>query len=115
MTILSLVAIAAPFYDCEQTFGSCASGRNLKVGIPAIFVGMKAKVSEKGQVTVPKKLRESLDIRPGDELEFIEEGGRLIALKVASLDPVASVYGSIDLGRSTDELLRDLRGDLDLP
>jgi len=76
---------------------------------------MKARVSEKGQVTVPKKLRESLDIRPGDELDFVEDGGRLIALKIAPLDPVASVYGSVDLGRSTDDLLRDLRGDAGLP
>jgi AbrB family looped-hinge helix DNA binding protein len=76
---------------------------------------MKAKVSEKGQVTVPKKLRESLDIRPGDELDFIEEGGRLVALKTDALDPVASVYGSVDLGRSTDELVKRLRGDAELP
>ena len=76
---------------------------------------MKAKVSEKGQVTVPKKLRESLDIRPGDELDFVEEGGRLVALKADSLDPVASVYGSIDLARGTDELIDELRGAADLP
>ena len=80
-----------------------------------MVVGMKARVSEKGQVTVPKKLRDSLDIRPGDELDFIEQGSRLVAVKVTSLDPVASVYGSVDLGRSTDDLIRELRGDPDLP
>ena len=65
-------------------------------------------------MTVPKPLRERLDIRPGDELDFTEEGGRLVALKSSREDPVDSVYGSVDLGRSTDEIIRELRGDADL-
>ena len=79
-----------------------------------MLVGMKATVSEKGQVTVPKPLRERLDIRPGDQLEFIEEGGRLVALKSAREDPVDAVYGSVALGRSTDEIIRELRGEPEL-
>jgi len=75
---------------------------------------MKATVSEKGQVTVPKPLRERLDIRPGDELDFREEDGQLIALKATREDPVDAVYGSVNLGRSTDEIIRELRGDADL-
>jgi antitoxin PrlF len=83
----------------------------LKVGIFVRLVGMKATVSEKGQVTVPKPLRERLDIRPGDELDFSEEGGRLVALKSTRQDPVDAVYGSVNLGRSTNEIIRELRGD----
>ena len=75
---------------------------------------MKATVSEKGQVTVPKPLRERLDIRPGDQLDFTEEAGRLVALKSTRQDPVDAVYGSVELGRSTDEIIRELRGDADL-
>jgi AbrB family looped-hinge helix DNA binding protein len=75
---------------------------------------MLSRVSEKGQVTVPKSLREQLDIRPGDELDFVEENGRLVALKSTRQDPVDTVYGSVDLGRSTDEIIRELRGDVDL-
>ncbi|MHB8241354.1 MAG: AbrB/MazE/SpoVT family DNA-binding domain-containing protein [Solirubrobacteraceae bacterium] len=75
---------------------------------------MKATVSEKGQVTVPKQLRERLDIRPGDELDFSTEGGRLVALKATSDDPVDAVYGSVDLGRPTDEIISELRGDAHL-
>src|ERR1700692_2480978 len=84
------------------------------VGILIIVVGMHSKVSEKGQVTVPKPLRDRLDIRPGDELDFSEEDGRLVALKLTRQDPVDAVYGSVDLGRSTDEIIRELRGDDDL-
>ncbi len=75
---------------------------------------MRATVSEKGQVTVPKQLRERLDIRPGDELDFSAEGGRLVAFKATPEDPVDAVYGSVDLGRSTDEIISELRGDADL-
>ena len=47
---------------------------------------MKAKVSEKGQVTIPKRLRDSLGLRTGDVLDFDEESGRLVAVKVAPED-----------------------------
>jgi antitoxin PrlF len=75
---------------------------------------MKATVSEKGQVTVPKPLRDRLDIRPGDELDFTAEDGRLVALKATSEDSIDAVYGSVALGRGTDEIIRNLRGDADL-
>jgi AbrB family looped-hinge helix DNA binding protein len=54
------------------------------VGIPgrkSYHDGMRAKVSEKGQVTIPKRLRDSLGIEPGDVLDFDEESGRLVAVK----------------------------------
>jgi antitoxin PrlF len=72
---------------------------------------MKATVSEKGQVTVPKALRERLDIRPGDQLDFNEEEGRLVVLKATTRqDPIDSLYGSVELGGSTDEIIHELRG-----
>jgi len=72
---------------------------------------MKTTVSEKGQITIPKLLRDRLGIRAGQVLEFREEGGRLVAVKVAAEDPVESVYGILKLGRPTDELIRTIRGD----
>jgi antitoxin PrlF len=75
---------------------------------------MKAVVSEKGQVTIPKRLRERLGIRPGQVLDFDEEAGRLVATKAApEQDPVAAVYGIAKLNRRTDDLMRELRGDPD--
>lgn len=71
---------------------------------------MHARVSEKGQITVPKPLRERLDIRAGDELELIEQGGRIMITKARPSDPVASVYGVLGVTESTDELIRALRG-----
>lgn len=71
---------------------------------------MKAKVAERGQVTIPKPLRERLGIKPGTVLDFEESEGRLIAVKAASADPIDQVYGCLCLGRSTDEIMQELRG-----
>ena len=74
---------------------------------------MKAIVSEKGQITIPKALRERLGIRAGQLLDFREKGGLLVAAKVTLEDPVAEVYGILKLGRSSDELVTALRGTAD--
>lgn len=83
------------------------SGRN------SYYFGMKATVSEKGQVTIPKPLRDRLGIRPGQVLDFQAEGGRLVAVKTAPQDPVESVYGILKLGQRTDALIEALRGRAD--
>ncbi len=71
---------------------------------------MRAVVAERGQVTIPKALRERLGISPKTILDFREENGRLVAEKVTQTDPVAQAVGCLKLDRPTDELLNDLRG-----
>ncbi len=72
---------------------------------------MKAIVSEKGQVTIPKPLRERLGIRAGETLDFAEENGQLVARKSVDRDPIDAVYGILETNRSTDVALTELRGD----
>jgi antitoxin PrlF len=74
---------------------------------------MRTTVSERGQITVPKRLRERLGIRAGDQLELTEEGGHIVARKALASDPVAGVYGILNLGASTDEVIGVLRGNPD--
>lgn len=74
---------------------------------------MNTIVSEKGQVTIPKPLRERLGIRPGQILDFSEEQGRLVATKVTPQDPVESLYGILKLDRPTDDAITSLRGKAD--
>jgi antitoxin PrlF len=71
---------------------------------------VRTTVSEKGQITVPKRLREQLGIRAGDQLELTEDSGRLVARKAVPSDPVASAYGILNTRESTDETIRALRG-----
>jgi AbrB family looped-hinge helix DNA binding protein len=74
---------------------------------------MRSVVSEKGQITVPKPLRDRLGIRSGDQLEFTEEHGQLVVTKASDQDPVQAVFGILSPDRTTDEVLRELRGEPD--
>ena len=40
-----------------------------------------AKITSKGQVTLPKEVRRRLGIGPGDEVEFLEENGKYMLTK----------------------------------
>jgi AbrB family looped-hinge helix DNA binding protein len=71
---------------------------------------MKATVSEKGQVTIPKALRNRLGIRPGATLDVREEAGRLVFTKQSNEDAVGGVYGILKMRRRTDRLMNSLRG-----
>ena len=72
---------------------------------------MNAVVAERGQVTIPKSLRDRLGIVPHTLVEFEEDAGRLILTKVVDRDRVSRVMGCLRLGRSTDAIMRGLRGD----
>ena len=71
---------------------------------------MKATVAERGQVTIPKPLREKLGIRPGTKLDFKDDRGKLVAVKVNDEDPVGRVFGCLGRGLRTDAMIRSLRG-----
>jgi len=73
-------------------------------------IGMKATVAERGQVTIPKALREKLGIRPGTRLDFKDDRGKLVAVKVSDEDPVGRVFGCLGRGLNTDTMIRALRG-----
>lgn len=76
---------------------------------------MKSRVSEKGQVTIPKPVRDRLGIRPGTLLDFEARNGRLVAKKVFDQDPVDAIYGILGgKGPSTDEFIDEIRGRADL-
>ena len=72
---------------------------------------MRSIVAERGQVTIPKPLRDRLGIRPRTVLDFREDKGRIVVVKVTPEDPVTKVTGCLRLGRTTDELIRELRGE----
>jgi len=71
---------------------------------------MQAKVAERGQVTIPKAIRERLGIGPGTLLDFKTENGRLVAEKAEPADNLAAIYGRFGSGRSTDAVMIELRG-----
>jgi AbrB family looped-hinge helix DNA binding protein len=66
-------------------------------------------VSEKGQVTIPKRLRLRLGITPGTQLCFEERDGSLMASRVVPGDPLDALVGMGGSGK-TDSELDDMRG-----
>jgi len=71
---------------------------------------MKTTVSEKGQITIPKRLRERLGLRPGTVLDFEEAGGRLVGRKLVPADHLDELLGILALPGGTDAFIRETRG-----
>lgn len=71
---------------------------------------MKSTISEKGQVTIPKKLRETLGLRPGTVIEFEESAGRLIGTRLVRADHLDDLVGILELPGSVDAYLGETRG-----
>lgn len=69
-----------------------------------------ATISEKGQVTIPKKLRDDFGIRKGDRLEFSAERDGIKIRKRVNVDALEELRGSIKLPASVDELIDEMRG-----
>jgi antitoxin PrlF len=74
---------------------------------------MKSRVAQRGQITIPKALRDRLGVLPGTTLEFSEEQGRLVAVKTTPADPVTKVYGSLGRKFNTDVFMAQIRGGRD--
>ena len=72
---------------------------------------MKTTVSEKGQITIPKAIREKLGLRPGTVLDFVAAEGKLIGVKEEPSDRMGRWLGRGRLPGSAavDEYLRRVR------
>jgi AbrB family looped-hinge helix DNA binding protein len=73
---------------------------------------MKTTVGERGQITIPKAIRDRLGLTSGMVLEIREENGTILAEKVSLEDPISKAWGCLKLDKSTDEILADLRGEV---
>ena len=74
---------------------------------------MESTISSKGQVTVPAEVRERLGLRAGTKVEFeLRSDGALLRRVVPSEHPVDAVFGILDLGKSVDQAIVEMRGPL---
>ena len=75
----------------------------------------QAKVTSKGQITVPREIRRRLGVRPGDKLEF-EDNGNGVQVTAVRKDSVFEKYrgiGTPGIGKGRKAIqkwLRELRG-----
>lgn len=70
-----------------------------------------ARITSKGQVTIPRSVREALDLREGDEVVFRVENTRAVLAKTPDF---LSLAGSVPVpagkrGTPWDEVLRRTR------
>jgi len=64
----------------------------------------KVKTSSKGQIVIPKEIRDALGIKPGSILNILVEGKRII-LEPAPAPP--DVF--VELGEESEKILREER------
>ena len=72
----------------------------------------KTRLTSKGQVTIPKAVRERLGLRPGDEIEFVEDDG---IFSLQKREPIAALrqyrgYLKHLAGQDPDVLVDEMRG-----
>ena len=80
---------------------------------------MANTVTTKGQVTIPKQVRDLLGIKPGSSVAFevAEDGSVLLsklgsrAVKVRPPSRFAKLRGSASAGMSTDQIMALTRGE----
>lgn len=83
------------------------------IGKGGLAVDATAKLTSKGQLTIPKSVRDALDLREGDEVMFRVERSRAVIAKTPSFLEFA---GSVPVpagkrGTPWDEVLRRTRRD----
>ena len=72
---------------------------------------MEATIAERGQVVIPKAIRDQLGMKPGTLLTFHVDNGKLIVRKKVD-DAISRARGVLKLepGEDLDQWWRDVRG-----
>ncbi len=73
---------------------------------------MEATVAERGQITLPKAVRDALGLTKGTKLKVELDGGRIVLRKDVD-DALSRLRGRFKLAEgfsSTDEAMRAVRG-----
>jgi AbrB family looped-hinge helix DNA binding protein len=73
-----------------------------------------ARVTSKGQITIPKDVREALGLRPGTEVDFRLERGGAVMRRRLSPEVFEKWEGYLRDkvgGPTTDDILLELRGE----
>ncbi len=70
------------------------------------------RISKRGQITIPKTLRDRYGLQPGVEVEVVPtKHGPLIRTDTAAQHPVNRVYGILDgAGFDVDDYIEEIRG-----
>ncbi len=68
------------------------------------------KISERGQITIPKKIRGKYGLETDVEVEFVELDGTIQLRKKSMIHPVDKVTGILNSPKDTDKYIEEIRG-----
>ncbi|MBX9732049.1 MAG: AbrB/MazE/SpoVT family DNA-binding domain-containing protein [Sphingomonas sp.] len=84
----------------------------------------QTNLTVKGQVTIPKDVRDALGLKPGEPVEIDWQGGDEAIIRKPRRDPERDVeayrarvretmvrFAHLKEGRPAEEIMRDIRGD----
>lgn len=60
------------------------------------------KISPKFQVVIPKKVRESMQLKPGQQMQVIEYGNRIELIPARSVKSMRGFLGNIETSFTRD-------------
>jgi len=70
------------------------------------------KVTRKGQVTIPKNIREKFGIKPGTSIKFRVVAGKCVIEKEITNEKIDKWIGYIGSSKITDKLISEIRGEI---
>lgn len=69
------------------------------------------KIMERGQITIPKKIREKYGLKPSTEVDLLPvKEGIMIVKRRSRKSPFEEVYGILKNRRDSDSLIEEMRG-----
>lgn len=68
------------------------------------------KITVKGQVTIPKPIRDQFGLYPGTEVRITERQHQVVVEKAHAAHPLDELYGLLGLRQRTDRLITAMRG-----
>jgi AbrB family looped-hinge helix DNA binding protein len=74
-------------------------------------------ITSKGQVTIPKRVRDAAGLKPGTDATVVFENGAAVVRPARRITKsefrkrLEKVRGTLDLGMTTDEFMKMMRGD----
>ena len=72
----------------------------------------RSRLTSKGQLSMPKAIREQIGVRPGDEVEWVSDATGVHVKKTIDVEGIRKWRGYLkDLaGKDIDTLVREMRG-----
>ena len=71
------------------------------------------KITSKGQITIPKEIRDTLGVSSGDKILFEKRNGDIVIKKAQKNDVVSVLEQTQPLGKKAKKILKGIRDEWD--